>query len=214
LRRGCIVAPGSTTNQDRGADAMRKVQQWGSVGLALLVMSSPAHAGWNEFWARFKTDYNRNAVYPQPFTAADKDLVRQHIELTEANGWKLQNTLGDMLFAQDSHELNEAGQRKIRWIMAYAPPHRRQVFVLQADNEAHTAQRMQSAQQFTAQLARDGNVVPVFVTDRDAPGIPGQYMESVEQQYWKTIPTPRLPSSGGGSSSSSSSGGGAGGSSS
>lgn len=180
---------------------MRRVSFWGSLGLATAVCISPAQAGWNEFWARFRKDTMRNSVYPEPFVTADREIVRSYWEQTEANGWRLQNTIGKYLFDETTQQLNSAGQQRIRWIMTNAPQHRRQIFVLRGDNQQISAQRMASVQEYLAQLGGEGNVPPVHFTDHDAPGISGQYIDGLEQQYQKTQPVPRLPSSSGGASS-------------
>ncbi len=182
--------------------------QLAGMGLATLVATTSATAGWNEFCARCKLDFHRNQAWPEPFSTADRDIVRQHWEITEASGWRLQNTLGNELFHIDTHTLNTAGERKVKWILTYAPVHRRQVFVLQADTEQHSTQRMTSVQQHLASIAADET--PVFYTDRDAPGVPGQYLQAVDQLYWSTQPPPRLPAATGGGTGSSdgSSGGG------
>lgn len=181
-----------------GEDAMRRSTFWGSLGLATVACISPAQAGWNEFWARFKLDTARNTVYPEPFVTADREIVRNYWEQTEANGWRLQNTLGNFLFDETTSQLNTAGERKIRWILSSAPAHRRQIFVLRAENQAQSAQRLAAVQEFVSQIVGDGALPPVVYTDHDAPGIPGEYLNNIDQQYWKTMPAPRLPSAVGG----------------
>ena len=47
------------------------------------------------------------------------------------NGWRVQNTLGDDHFDADTGLLNEAGELKVREILAASPPEHRTVFVLQ-----------------------------------------------------------------------------------
>lgn len=177
---------------------MRRSTFWGTLGLAAAACVSQADAGWNEFWSRCKLDYRRNVAYPEPFATADRELTRNYWEQTEANGWRLQNTLGSFLFEDTTNQLNVAGERKIRWILTSAPVHRRQIFVLRGDSQAISAQRLTAVQEYVSQLVGDGNLPPVVLTDHDAPGIPGEYLKGVDDLYWKTQPAPRLPSSTGG----------------
>lgn len=192
---------------------MQRKSKWIiGLGIAGLIATTTVNAGWNEFWGKCCLDYHRNNAWPEPFMSADRQIVRQHWELTEQAGWRLQNTLGNEMFDISTHELNSAGQKKIDWIMIYAPMQRRQVFVLRADNGQHTAQRLASIQQYLAGMNCD--VPPVFEVDRVPPGIPGQYLQQMDQLYWSTQPAPRLPAASSGSTSSPSSGGSGGGSSS
>lgn len=188
---------------------MRRLK-WAAVGLAATLCVSQASAGWHEFWHRFGLDYARNAAYPEPFNTADKQLVRQHFEITEANGWRLQNTVGDYLFDEHTNTLNRAGQIKINWILKNAPMHRRAVFVLKGDSPLATQQRVAAVQEYLAQTVTDQPLPPVSLTEHEVEGVPGEYMNEVSKKYWETVPPPRLPAASTGGSGSSGGGSGSG----
>ena len=99
---------------------MRRMLIGCGMALALLASTAPAFAGWHEFWARAKMDYRRNAAWPEPFTTIDRQVTREPFEIQKNNGWRLQNTIGALLFNRDTNEVNPAGEQQIQWIVPLA----------------------------------------------------------------------------------------------
>jgi uncharacterized membrane protein YgcG len=117
------------------------------------------------------------------------------------NGWKSQNTLSDYLFDPGTNELTAAGQAKMHFILTQVPPHRRQVFVLEAATQEETAVRVASVYRSIAQIAPDTNPCAVMTTKIVPRGGEGWYLYDVEQAYRRYIPSPRLSSVAGGGGS-------------
>jgi hypothetical protein len=122
-------------------------------------------------------------------------LAKAPFVIMANNGWKLQNTIGDALFDNDTDTLNRAGELKVKWILTQAPECRRTVFVLVADSDVETQARVEAVQQYISRLIPTGGLPEVLLTDRDVEGVPGQYLDDIELSYRKTIPSPRLPAS-------------------
>src|SRR5262245_25932526 len=102
-----------------------------SFGIALATGSAYAGNGnWNTFWHGVHTDFYRNNTWPEPFQSADRNLTREAFCIQADNGWKMQNTIGSMLFNPENQQLNQAGELQVRWIVQQAPIHRRAVFVV------------------------------------------------------------------------------------
>jgi hypothetical protein len=90
--------------------------------LALLVL--PASAGdqpLKRAWNNFCRDFHRNNCWPDPFVVPDRVAVRAPINVMVAQGWKIQNTLGDHHFEGDTAKLTEAGELKVRAVIAQSP---------------------------------------------------------------------------------------------
>jgi hypothetical protein len=102
-----------------------------SVALALGAIGS-AHAGWHEFWDRFHLDFHRNNCWMEPFRSVDRQAARMPFQAMVASGWQTQNTLSSHYFHPETHALNEAGERRIYWIMTHAPEEHRTLYVSQA----------------------------------------------------------------------------------
>jgi hypothetical protein len=162
------------------------------IALALGCSATTAFAEWT-FFQRFWLDARRNNVWPEPFQTADRQLARAPFEIMANNGWRLQNTIGDALFDPDTDILNRAGELKVKWILTQNPEHRRIVFVLRCETEVETQARLESVQVYVSKLFPAGELPCIELTDRDVPGVPGQYLDDVDTAYRKTIPQPRLP---------------------
>lgn len=172
---------------------MRRLLAWGLVlGLS---WTTTADAGWNEFWHRSKVDWHRNNAWPEPFQTADRAAAREPFAIMVNNGWRMQNTIGTFLF-DDTHQLNRAGEMKLKWIVTQAPQHRRAVFVLQADSPQETAARVESVQRAISRIVPDGALPPVMLTDTEPDGGSGQYFDAINRALESSMPAPRLPASG------------------
>jgi hypothetical protein len=172
---------------------MRRLLTAGAVAMGL-AWGGQADAGWHEFWHRVKVDTHRNNAWPEPFVTADRAAAREPFCIMANNGWRMQNTIGTYLF-DDTHQLNRAGEIKLRWILTQAPLHRRAVFVLQADTQQETAVRVESVQRAISQMIPAGPLPPVMITDTEPQGASGEYLDALNRSLQSSMPTPRLPAS-------------------
>lgn len=167
------------------------------VGLAVAGGVSTARAewteSWNGFWHRVELDYLRNTHWPQPFVYPDREAARAPFTIMAAKGWQRQNTLGDYHFDPNTHELNQAGQLRVRWISGQADPQRRTVFVFRGFTQEITAARMNSVQHHVANtLQRD--TMPAVI-DTGVPPIerPGEQIDQIQSRVLSSTPEPILP---------------------
>jgi hypothetical protein len=166
---------------------------WAASASILALASSPVQAGgWHDFWHGIHVDCYRNNSWPEPFLTADRNLAREPFCIQVDNGWKVQNTIGSMLFNPETQQLNQAGDLLVRWIVTQAPIHRRAVFVVKGDNADITRARVDSVNAAVARWA-GGPVCPVMLTTTEPTGWPASYVDSITQQFNSTIPSPRLP---------------------
>lgn len=172
---------------------MRRLLATGALFIGV-ACASHAQAGWHEFWHRTKVDFHRNNAWPEPFQSADRAAVREPFCIMVNNGWRMQNTIGTFLF-DDTHQLNRAGEIKLRWILTQAPIHRRAVFVLQADTPQETAARVESVQHAISRMIPHGPLPPVMLTDTEPDGGSGEYYDAINRALQSSLPTPRLPAS-------------------
>lgn len=164
-----------------------------------------------DFWSRWKTDWHRNNMWPQPFIVADRAAVCEPFAIQVNNGWRLQNTIGDAYFDPATQDLTIAGHAKVKWIAQQAPLSRRTVFVLVTEDQEATNARVAAVQQAAGRYATKGPAPEVLLTDRDVTGGSGEYYDSVDRALKSSVPAPRLPAAsagGGGASGSGGSGGG------
>ena len=169
-----------------------------------LCLNSAAQAG--DFWYRNKVDFHRNGAWPEPFQSADRALTREFWHIQVNNGWRLQNTVGNLFYEEGSNDLTRAGELKIKQIVTQNPSHRRTVFVLMSETQAVTAKRVEAAQRAVSKFVPEGPLPQILLTDVDVDGGSGEYFDRIDNAYRQSIPAPRLGDSGGGSSSGSGSG--------
>jgi hypothetical protein len=148
---------------------------------------------WDKLWAEMDLHRNRVNVWPEPFNLPDREAVREPFRTMADNGWKLQNTFGHHLFSPETNELTYAGQMKLHWLMTQVPPHRRQVFVLEADQQPLTAARVASIYHHLAQIAPEASACAVQTTRIVPRGGDGSYLDNLDQTYRSSMPLPRLP---------------------
>ncbi len=149
-------------------------------------------AGWPEFKQVCKTDKLRNNAWPQPFRAMDANAVANPFEVMKANGWREFNTVTGAFF-DDSNQLTEAGQLKIRQILSTSPPNRRAIHVLKGDTPEQTSVRVESVEVAVSGLIPTGDLPPIMLTDIEPAMSSGAYQTVVNRAIIRTTPTPRLP---------------------
>lgn len=154
---------------------------------------------WFRFWSQVELHRQRVNVWPQPFAHYDRELVRGPFRQMADNGWKHQNTFTDYLFDPSSSELTAAGQAKLYHLLTQVPPHRRQVYVLEAPTREETAARLASVYRTMAQIAPETPPCAVMTTKIAPRGGEGWYVYEVDETYRTnfTGPLSRHLSSGG-----------------
>jgi hypothetical protein len=170
----------------------------GGFGAALFLSAASAKADWHEFWHRVGVDFHRNNAWPEPFQSADRQITREYFRIQVNNGWRMQNTIGNWFFDEETHQLNQAGEIKLRQVATQSPVHRRTVFVLMGSSSDITARRVDSVQQTLARILPDGPIPQVLLTDVDLEGGSGEYFDRVNSAYNSSTPSPRLSSGGSG----------------
>lgn len=165
-----------------------------SLSVGEVLAQAPAKRSFRD---QFHLDFFRNKRWPEPFRAQDTLSVMNYMEIQRNNGWRLHNTLGAGMYDTTHNVLTNSGLAHIRWIVSRAPENRRVVFVLQGDSPEDTAQRVEAAQVAISRYVPVGPLPQIYVTDIDAPGSSGAYQTAVIEAMTKSVPAPRLPSSGG-----------------
>lgn len=143
-----------------------------------------------------------NHMWPQQYAGPARRGICQSIEVMTANGWRRNNLLGKYHFQPNGEQLNEAGRLKTEWILTQAPPARRTVYVQRDLNAELTAGRIESVQQFAANMTPAGEPDVQETHIRDD-GYPAGAVDAVFTGFQANRPIPALPtaasaSSGGG----------------
>ena len=149
-----------------------------------------ADTWWHRFWGGVELHRRRVNAWPEPFTHHDRELVRGPFRQLADNGWRSQNTFTDYLFDPGSNELTLAGHAKLHHILTQIPPHRRQVYVLEAPTPEETAARVTSVYRTIAQMAPETPPGAVMTTRIAPRGGQGWYAHEVEEAYRTNATSP------------------------
>lgn len=143
---------------------------------------------WHHFCDTVEMHRKRVNVWPEPFQGMDREQVHAPFRTMADNGWKLQNTLSDQLFDQETQELTYAGRLKLRYLMTQYPPHRRQVYVLEAARPEDTDKRVASVNRNLIEIAPE-QACSVWTTKIEPPLTDGRRV--VRQSQPKAgVPSP------------------------
>ncbi len=166
-----------------------------------LCTTTSAWAVWIDTTVHYvRSGYRVNSVWPWPYVCPDRVAVREPFALMVDNGWRRQNLLGPHHFDPAKNTLTTAGELKVHWIMTQEPPERRQIFVERSLEANVTAQRIEAARQYAAQIANDGRTPLVSDTFIVSEGRPAAAVDATYTRFNESLPTPVLPPVGASSS--------------
>ena len=161
--------------------------------LALVLPAATQAQAWNGWWRSMETDWHRNNCWPEPFQAMDRAAVQAPFAVMVANGWQRQHTIDGHHFDPETNELTDQGRQKLYWILTQAPEERRTVFVLGSIDGDITRTRLDSVQQATARVVRQGPLPQVLVTNIDPQGASAARVHAMNQAAHESRPVPILP---------------------
>lgn len=162
--------------------------------VAVMMTVGSAQAGWHEFWDRVHLDFHRNNSWPQPFSSVDRRATCAPFNAMVASGWRRQNTLGLHYFDRETQALNEAGKRRLHWIMSNSPEQHRTVYVAESHVQDQSERRIDSVQTALAQQLPGQSLPAVIPVQLEPRGWPAEYIDTITRKSTQTIPEPRLPS--------------------
>jgi uncharacterized membrane protein YgcG len=106
-------------------------------------------------------------------------------------GWQLENLLSEHHFGSEG-ELSEAGQFKIRNILATAPADRRAIYVNRGETTPLTDARLAAVRQFVAQIVPQGQVPSIVETNLNRPEWSADRVDAINHKVLAAIPDPKL----------------------
>jgi hypothetical protein len=160
----------------------------------------PAQAQWfssskceQDWWQRYWAGWKENNKWPQQWVGYDRMAVCMPLDMMAEKGWHRQNLVGSFHFDQASNELNQSGQRKIRFILTQQLPDRRIIFVERGMTAEMTASRVDAVQQAAVAMLPAGELPEVVDSNMILEGWPANDIDATLKGYERTRPDPRLP---------------------
>ncbi|HEX3727346.1 MAG TPA: hypothetical protein VHV08_13930 [Pirellulales bacterium] len=169
----------------------------------MALAATPARAQWlTSFSNGMQTGYQRNKAWPEPFLMSDRAAAATPFAIMVANGWRRQNLLSDYHFNEETQQLNQSGEIKLRFILTQMQPQRRAVFVQRGLTPDVTAMRMAVVQHSAQNVVPPGMIAAVIESDLPNDGWPAEDVDAVARKWQSTRPDPRLKAVSGADSSS------------
>lgn len=156
---------------------------------------STVQADWDAFKQRFKLDSDRNAAWPHPFLAADRQAYRDMFKPCYDRGWEIEHTLSDACFDNETGRINRLGAAKVAQLVHTAPNNRKTLFVHQSDSAELAASRMKQVETYIREEFGRSAGVSVAVTQNFPVTGHGTYAENVSRQWHANLPKPVLQAS-------------------
>lgn len=163
------------------------------VAIGLLLTAGPVIAGDGLLYELVGKDFCRRNCWPYPHICQDIAAARAPLAIQVANGWERQNLLADHYFDPKTQQLNEAGRRKVQWILLDAPEERRIVFVHRTISIDETQQRVAAVRNYMADLGPDAPTASVVVSTIPADGTSAARVDWVNRKFITVLPEPKLP---------------------
>ena len=165
----------------------------GTWTLGLLFTAGSAVAGDGILCELIGKDYCRRNSWPYPHICQDIASARAPMAMQVVNGWERQNLLADHYFDPITQQLNEAGRRKVQWILLDAPEERRIVFVHRTISVDETNQRVAAVRNYMAELGPGAPTASVAVSTIPADGTSAARVDWVNRKFITVLPEPKLP---------------------
>lgn len=175
----------------------RQVCKHGKIWPAVPRPVGPKPTFWHQYYA---THY-----WPLPYVCEDRQQVRAALHQQAAAGWTSATTLHNYHFDQETLTLNSAGLKHLNWILGYAPPQHRQVFVATMVGDQTAEARRANVEQQIIQTLGDVGTVPVSTRLASPEGTAANRVEAIQRATQSNMLAPTI------SYSSTGSGGGGGG---
>ena len=180
----------------------------GALVLGVAAATVQANAGFlKKFFQNSARDFRRNNAWPHPFVPVDRARVHEPFAQMVANGWRLQNTLGEHHFDPKTNELTSSGRMQLETILFERPVDHRMVFVYQGRTASVTASRLESVKTAAEELLPPGELAEIAATSVRPHEWSASDIYDRERKFRANLPEPKLPPRDGQNSSASSGGG-------
>jgi hypothetical protein len=136
--------------------------------------------------------YHAAHYWPHPYQCQDRAYVRETSKRQTNNGWMAATTLYDYHFDAETHELNRAGEIRLRWVFENAPTDQRIAFVQNGRTTTISQSRMQSTREKASEMVGEANVPPIVLRVCSPLGRPAGEIEQIRNAEMESLPRPRI----------------------
>ena len=141
---------------------------------------------------QFSHKYHHAHYWPYPYNCEDRDFVRSLSAQQVANGWVSHTTLYDYHFDAETHQLNNSGNLKLRWILEHAPEERRMVSIQSGNSAVVSEGRMAAVRSESIRIVGESNIAEIALRVTDPLGRPAMEVDGIRRAELESMPSPRI----------------------
>ncbi|MEZ6129075.1 MAG: hypothetical protein R3C59_10350 [Planctomycetaceae bacterium] len=140
---------------------------------------------------QFSHTYHSAHYWPLPYLCQDRQYIRDITEVQRANGWQQETTLFHRHF-DENHMLSVPGQLHLTDILEITPDQYRTIHIQASYNAEIDSARVANVRNVVAQLTGGMEAVPVVIRQGRDYSRPASEVQTINDLYDSSIPTPRL----------------------
>lgn len=155
---------------------------------------------------QFTHTFHAAHYWPLPYVCADRQYVRDIMEVQKSSGWTEENTLYARHFSQVDQTLTRPGLLHLQRILEITPLQRRAIYVQATRDPGIDTARLSNVESAIAEMTHGEETFSVALRHGREYSRPASEVQIINDLYNSSIPTPRL----GGTAAAAGAGGGAG----
>jgi hypothetical protein len=141
---------------------------------------------------QFSHKYHHAHYWPYPYNCEDRDFVRSLSAQQVANGWVSHTTLYDYHFDAETHQLNNSGNLKLKWILEHAPAERRMVSIQSGSSAVVSEGRMAAVRNESIRIVGESNMAEIAMRVTEPLGRPATEVDGIRRAELLSMPSPRI----------------------
>ncbi len=218
LLSGCMTGPSLIANDDPYSNSKPGSDQWWFEKAQItpgvrqkckkgkIWPARPRPAGEGQ---QFSHTFHSAHYWPLPYVCADRQYVKDIMEVQKSNGWAEENTLYSRHFNNIDQTLTRPGRLHLQRILEITPLQRLAVYVQSTRDPGIDSARISNTESAIAELTHGLGAVSVTLRTGREYSRPASEVQIINDLYNSSIPTPRLAGAAGATGGGGGAGGGA-----
>lgn len=136
--------------------------------------------------------YHAAHYWPHPYNCQDRSYVRQVVSAQEQKGWTEETTLFEYHFDEETQQLNHSGIRHLQWIVDFAPPEHKMIWIQKTHDSVINEQRLANVHQQVAVLQSDQGSPGIALRTAAPTGRPALEINAIRLAEIESMPDPRV----------------------
>jgi hypothetical protein len=150
---------------------------------------------------QFSHTFHATHYWPLPYVYQDRAYVRDLVLAHQTAGWVAATTMFQYYFDPETHELSDAAEIHLRWIVQVSDSPHPEIYVQATDDPLANQKRLDAVTSAVRKLEYSDRKRPVRLRYAQAVGRPALEVDTIRRNELSTMPSPRISYGGGGTDS-------------